>query len=168
MTLLLLFYILILPMQLLSQDINNCYALLNPIYKSHQIYKQTKSGMEFNYTIENDSIAENYFVIQILSRKGDYFHIIPFDISDKDYEEGFIKVHSLVIFTSEYSGKLTLFESADSAANKLTYEEYDLAPLEVVDCKNGWLKVQFKNQWIDISGWLPPESQCANPYTVCN
>lgn len=168
MIILLFLHILIFNIQLFPQEKYNCSALLNPKYASYEIYTQTKTGMEIGYIITNDSITENYFVIQILDKQGDWFYVRPFDITDKKYEDGFIKIQSLVIFTSNYSGKLTLYEIPDLTSNSVIYETYNLAPLDVIDCKNGWLQVHFKNNWINIYGWLPPEFQCANPYSNCN
>lgn len=38
---------------------------------------------------------------------------------------------------------------------------------QVCDCKERWLKIRIRGTKDDIVGWLPPENQCVNMYSMC-
>ena len=47
-------------------------------------------------------------------------------------------------------------------------KEYLFDNIEVLDFENNWLKIKFNYKGRSYNGWLPPEMQCANPYTTCS
>ena len=38
---------------------------------------------------------------------------------------------------------------------------------QVCDCKERWLKIRIRGTKNEIVGWLPPENQCVNMYSMC-
>ena len=50
----------------------------------------------------------------------------------------------------------------------ITEAVYNPNMYEVVDFEGKWLKVRVKINNKFYVGWLPPEMQCANPYTTCS
>ena len=56
----------------------------------------------------------------------------------------------------------------DKSDEILSDKEYLVTDVEVIDYEGEWLKIRFKYKGAFHIGWLPPEMQCANPYTTCS
>lgn len=90
------------------------------------------------------------------------------DIYDKAVlkKEGFVFAQKLgVSVTGFQAGKVDIYESP-TVKSKVVHSIISGNDVVVVDCKGKWLKVKHID--MNVTGWLRPEDQCANPVTACN
>jgi hypothetical protein len=62
-----------------------------------------------------------------------------------------------------YKSPAPLFSSLSKSSTK-TASVPSSSEVKLLGCKEGWVKVVYKNQ----EGWLAPENQCGSPVTNCN
>lgn len=127
-------------------------------------------GGKITGKLMNDTTKENYVVFTLIKTKNDYAYVIGGAVLKDTLERrGWIEKRLLGIYPGDYSKPVKLYSKPDKSSKvniSIMYSQY--SPLEVIDCKNGWLLVELIREDNTYSGWLPPDNQCANPYTVCN
>lgn len=118
-------------------------------------------------SIINDSVNDHFPLISIYDvRDGKAFVNAEF-IDDSTKHIGWIDIDNLGIFLIPDTGniiklhKKPIKESivVDSIINPCWGDYYHFK-----DCNEGWLFISEKKK----EGWVAPENQCDNPYTVCN
>ena len=64
--------------------------------------------------------------------------------------------HLLTVVEDTFRSKLSMLPQGAA---------YSIA--QVCDCKERWLKIRIRGTKDEIVGWLPPENQCVNMYSMC-
>ncbi len=138
----------------------SCEALLksNGI---HNAYAKKTNQSEVLYEIHNDTIIENYFTLVIIQIQDNWAKVSAFSPNKEIKEKGWVQLSRIGILPAEYP---VLYNEPDDKSEFKKVKNYNWNYLEILDCKGKWLKVKFENN----VGWLPPNNQCANPYTTCN
>ncbi len=151
-----------------SQDQCSCEATLKRKHQTYNVYSLKDIDSKVLYTIENDSINENYFVIELHAINAQWGFVTAYSPT-KDYKnKGWLKTEDLEVYPSDHSEPLFLFERPDKNSLRTEVKGYNYNPLTVLDCTNEWLKVKYTISQNTFIGWLPKTNQCANPYTTCN
>lgn len=137
------------------------------IYKNQKkinVYSSYNKNKIVNYLI-NDTIKEDYFVIEILKSKNNRYQINATSIIHSGIK-GWIDLKNIGINTRQRDFKLHLYEQPNYNAKYIVVnEEVDNRIVRVTAISTDWLKIT----WIDNKDyWLPPKYQCCNPYTTCN
>jgi len=142
----------------------SCEALLktNGI---HKVYADTFTNSKVVYELNNDTIKENYFIIIIYQINNNWAEISAYSPNEEIQQKGWIQLFNIGILTSDYP---ILFDKPNKNSSFIMIKNYDYNYLDIIDCKNNWLKVKYLDKVNIYRGWLPPDNQCANPYTTCN
>ncbi len=145
----------------------NCVVLLKPVQIEVSVFN--KPNGEEIYKIMNDTLTENYYTLQIIEKKGNWFKIKPNSISENKMNEGWIQIDSTGIYSRNYESPLVLFEKPNTKSKRTAeIQEYFTEMLQVMDCEDSWILVSIKLKDKSYCGWLSPKDQCANQYTTCN
>lgn len=124
-------------------------------------------------SLHNDLQEQDFVMFTINGMNDSMYYVTAFSsLTDSIYVTGWIKKNShLGVFSSAYSkGKpLRLYESPSKGSNAIITEPtYNPNVYEVIDANGKWLKVKTHIGNDSFEGWMPPSSQCANPYTTCS
>jgi len=126
------------------------------------VYDSFKGNNIVNYLM-NDTIKEDYFVIEVLSSKNNRYQIEGTSILNKGIT-GWIDLQNIGINTRSRDNKLILYNEPRYSSDHVVISDTDRL-VKVKSISSAWLKIV----WIDKKEyWLPPEYQCPNPYTTCN
>ncbi|MCX6319477.1 MAG: hypothetical protein NTW29_19525 [Bacteroidetes bacterium] len=111
---------------------------------------------------------EDYLMIDILnSNDSMYFVSATYSVSGKTIKGWISRKTKLAIFSKFYDKELLLYK--EPKKKEVVFKAPpSVKELEVLACKDGWLKIRTKDREKRYTGWIPPESQCSNPYTTCN
>lgn len=153
---------------LLAQD--KCKAIVDWRYlRPIEVYSTL--GGKVVGQFQNDSIAEDFIQLQILTVKKNYLQVeIAMTIADKK-QTGWIK-------KGEYIGAylrqerpptmdLTLFQNP-SPAKPFIIKDWTPGLLTITACNGEWVSVSTVHNSKTITGWITAAELCANPYTTCN
>jgi hypothetical protein len=148
-----------------SQSTNHDNHIKVLIFNDQQkisVYDSFKGNNIINY-LKNDTIKEDYFVIEVLKSKNNRYQIEGTSILNKGII-GWIDLQNIGINTRSRDHKLLLYNEPNYSANHIVTNENDRL-VRVTSISSNWLKII----WIDKNEyWLPAEYQCPNPYTTCN
>ncbi len=126
------------------------------------VYDSFIGNNTINYLM-NDTITEDYFVIEIISSKNNRYQIEGTSILNRGIT-GWIDLQNIGINTRSRDNKLILYNKPRYSSDHLVISDTDRL-VEVKSISSNWLKII----WVDKKEyWLPPEYQCPNPYTTCN
>lgn len=132
-----------------------------PIYSDYN--KQEIKG----YAINDDKI-EDYPLIGIYAICGDMAFVdIEYLARSRDYIKGWIGIKHLGVFLNVHSEPLRVYTEPDynSDVSFLIKDGRWGIYYQVIDAHDQWLKI-IVPQNPDNIGWLSPEDQSVNPYTV--
>lgn len=123
-------------------------------------------------SVQNNDEDDTVIMFALLGKTDNMYYVIAYSgIDDSILAKGWIyKKNHLGIYSSAYGHKrCSLYEMPSNKAKiVLTEKEYNPDVYQVLDFEGKWLKVQVKNKSRVYVGWMPPEMQCANPYTTCS
>ena len=124
-------------------------------------------------SLHNDLQEDDFVMFTINGMNDSMYHVTAFSsLTDSIYATGWIKKNSpLGVFSSAYSNDnpLQLYEYPSKNSNVIITEPtYNPNVYEVIDANDKWLKVKTHIGNEIFEGWMPPSSQCANPYTTCS
>jgi hypothetical protein len=137
------------------------------IFKDQQkinVYSSYK-GHDIIYSIMNDTIKQDYFVLEILDTREGRYKVEATSILYKGLV-GWIDLNNVGINTRSREGKLHLYSQPSYKNTYISVDEpISNRIVRVTAISQDWLKII----WIDNKDyWLPPEYQCPLPYTTCN
>lgn len=137
---------------------------------------KNNASLQKNSSLVIDSITGAYLIAEIISNNNDCF-LVNFMPSDE--ESSLVSKDSVWVAKSniaiglrghDYKGmsKIPLYNYPDYNAMHGLYvvnTAYLLA--QVTEYKDRWLKICLENNGTVVIGWLAPENQCTNMYTMC-
>ena len=121
--------------------------------------------------VQNDIKEEDFVMFDLLQKQDSMYYVVAYSgLTDRILAKGWIsKNNHLDIYFSAYDRDLVIYKNANDRKKKMfSDKEYLFDNIEVLDFENNWLKIKFNYKGRSYNGWLPPEMQCANPYTPCS
>ena len=121
--------------------------------------------------VQNDIKEEDFVMFDLLQKQDSMYYVVAYSgLTDRILAKGWIsKNNHLDIYFSAYDRDLVIYKNANDRKKKMfSDKEYLFDNIEVLDFENNWLKIKFNYKGRSYNGWLPPEMQCANPYTTCS
>lgn len=148
---------------------NELYIIMDIDYAGVK-YLYDKPGGRVIKKMKHDMEGEDFIVFSIVGKTDSMFHVKAY-YSIKDYiDEGWVKKdRHLEIFTRETPSHLfTLYQKADLKSPIVVIDkEFRSDACIVIDFQGQWLKIRTVVNGKIYEGWIPPEMQCANPYSTC-
>ena len=121
--------------------------------------------------VQNDIEEEDFVMFDLLQKQDSMYYVIAYSgLTNRILAKGWIsKNNHLDIYFSAYDSDLIVYKNANDRGVKMfSDKEHLFKDIEVLDFENNWLKIKFNYKGRSYNGWLPPEMQCANPYTTCS
>lgn len=121
--------------------------------------------------VQNDIEEEDFVMFDLLQKQDSMYYVIAYSgLTNRILAKGWIsKNNHLDIYFSAYDSDLIVYKNANDREVKMfSDKEHLFKDIEVLDFENNWLKIKFNYKGRSYNGWLPPEMQCANPYTTCS
>ena len=121
--------------------------------------------------VQNDIEEEDFVMFDLLQKQDSMYYVIAYSgLTNRILAKGWIsKNNHLDIYFSAYDSDLIVYKNANDREVKMfSDKEHLFNDIEVLDFENNWLKIKFNYKGRSYNGWLPPEMQCANPYTTCS
>lgn len=154
-----------------DSSINNAWpwnALLSVDQIQIPIFENSQKK-EVKYYILNDTIKEEYFLVQIIYKKGDLVKVKTASALQEDkISEGWTELKYLGIYTNPKNkeGSINLYTKPNEKSDSLKLITNSI--LYILDIKDEWYKVSLESGGVQKSGWIRKKDQCANPYSTCN
>ena len=122
--------------------------------------------------IKNNIEEEDFVIFDLLQKRDSMYYVIAYSGSTDDVLAiGWISQNTkLGVYSAAYGDlHCSLYKTPfDRKQIIITEAVYNPNMYEVLDFEGNWLKVRVKINNKFYVGWLPPEMQCANPYTTCS
>jgi len=153
-----------------AQESENCNCSVIMIPKGIQIPLYSLSNKnEIKIHLLNDTIKEEYYIINIYSQEGKMFKISGAAPHDTVNKNGWIESKYIGIYPSIFD-EIKLYSKPDTSSKVMsTIIKPEYYPFNVVKCFGKWLYVQYVDTDKKTKeGWLSPDNQCSNPYSTCN
>lgn len=123
-------------------------------------------------SVQNNIEDDDIVMFDLLQKTDSMYYTIAYSgIDDRILVKGWIyKKNHLGIYSSAYGDKrCSLYEIPSNKGRIIiTEKEYNPNMYQVLDVDGKWLKVQVENGGRMYVGWMPPDMQCANPYSTCS
>lgn len=122
--------------------------------------------------VQNDIEEEDFVMFDLLQKQDSMYYIIAYSgLTDQILAKGWISQNTnLGVYSAAYGDLHCSLYKTPLNRNQIIITEkvYNPNIYEVIDFDGKWLKVKIKINNKFYVGWLPPEMQCANPYSTCN
>ena len=129
-----------------------------------------------NLTLVVDSVTGAYLIAEVISSNKDCFLV---NLMPSDEKSSLISKDSVWVSKANISiglrgpnhngmSKIPLYNRPDYSTMHGFYVINTASTLaHVLECKNGWCKIRLNCSGVIVVGWLAPENQCTNMYTMC-
>lgn len=151
-------------------DTNFLTVFLNIEFSGTVAVYDVPHGKIIKY-VQNDIEEEDFVMFDLLQKQDSMYYVIAYSgLTNRILAKGWIsKNNHLDIYFSAYDSDLIVYKNANDREVKMfSDKEHLFNDIEVLDFENNWLKIKFNYKGRSYNGWLPPEMQCANPYTTCS
>ena len=151
-------------------DTNFLTVFLNIEFSGTVAVYDVPHGKIIKY-VQNDIEEEDFVMFDLLQKQDSMYYVIAYSgLTNRILAKGWIsKNNHLDIYFSAYDSDLIVYKTANDREVKMfSDKEHLFNDIEVLDFENNWLKIKFNYKGRSYNGWLPPEMQCANPYTTCS
>lgn len=151
-------------------DTNFLTVFLNTEFSGTVAVYDIPHGKIIKY-VQNDIEEEDFVMFDLLQKQDSMYYVIAYSgLTNRILAKGWIsKNNHLDIYFSAYDSDLIVYKNANDREVKMfSDKEHLFNDIEVLDFENNWLKIKFNYKGRSYNGWLPPEMQCANPYTTCS
>jgi hypothetical protein len=122
--------------------------------------------------VQNDIEEEDFVMFDLLQKQDSMYYVIAYSgLTNNVLAKGWIsKNTNLGVYSAAYGDlHCSLYKMPFNRKQIIITEKvYNSNMYEVLDFDGKWLKVRTKINNEFYVGWLPPEMQCANPYTTCS
>lgn len=122
--------------------------------------------------LRNNIEEEDFVIFDLLQKQDSMYYVIAYSGSTDDVLAiGWISQKTkLGVYSAAYGDlHCSLYKTPfDRKQIIITEAVYNPNMYEVLDFEGKWLKVRVEINNKFYVGWLPPEMQCANPYTTCS
>ena len=148
-----------------SHNVTERRATCLLVPRHHPVHIFKKAGKNIIDTIINDTIKEDYVLLNIIRTNYRYAKVeVQYTLSEKR-EIGWIEKKYLGIYPVS-APIIYLYSSPRRDSNICdSIKDANWGELLNVDKHNkGWLYIKNKL----YNGWMAPNDQCSNPYSSCN
>ena len=145
--------------------IPNSYLIGNsiiPLYKN-SLGKLIKKRV-------NNSLLDNYYETQIISKKNNRFFVQVNCVNcNNSIISGWLDIKYVGVGLRNKSyNSIPLYSLPNYKSKRIVVKVHIESIIAIIIDKNGkWLKVYFDNNRKKIIGWLAPDNQCYNLFTMC-
>jgi hypothetical protein len=151
-----------------NNDNNGSDVFLSMKYKAKVAIYATSAKQKVVKQIGHNFKDEDYLLFTIYDSNDSMYYVdASYAIAGNNIKGWVSKTIKLSVFTKTYGKSFFLYDLNNKKSFKRTIN-YTANELQVLDWKKSWLKIKVIINKKEIIGWLPPESQCGNPYTTCN
>ena len=145
--------------------IPNSYLIGNGIIPLHQnsFGKLTEKKI-------NNSLSDSYYETQIIRKKSNrYFVKVNCVNCNNSIFAGWVDMKYVGVgLRNKSSDSIPLYSLPNYKSKKIVVKVHVESIIAVIIDKNGkWLKVYFDNNREKVIGWLAPDNQCYNLFTMC-
>ena len=152
-------------------DTNILTVFLNIEYAGKVAVFDIPHGKITKY-VQNNIEEEDFVMFDLLQKQDSMYYIIAYSgLTDHILAKGWISQNTnLGVYSAAYGDlHCSLYKTPFNRKQIIITEKvYNPNMYEVLDFDGKWLKVRTKINNKFYVGWLPPEMQCANPYTTCS
>lgn len=147
----------------------DCEGIIDPEYKQAIMVLDKPDGKVIKQ-LRHHFTAEDFLVWHFDRQQGSYFHgKVSYAISGKSYQGWVSQSKWLGIYARNYSNTaLALYAAPLLKSPVKILVPNNSAFYPVRQCRGRWLYVRLGWHGKVYQGWLPPDMQCANPYTTCS
>lgn len=121
--------------------------------------------------VQNDIEEEDFVMFDLLQKQDSMYYVIAYSgLTNQILAKGWISQNTnLGVYSAAYGDlHCSLYKMPFNRKQIIITEKvYNTNSYEVLDFDGKWLKVRAKINNKFYVGWMPPEMQCANPYTTC-
>lgn len=161
-----LFVLLSIGYSLKCQNINKPYGFL--VGDTICIYKNYKDSKPIYYIY--NSITDSFFQIEIIKEYKEKFFVNVNCINCKTYIDScwINKKNAGIGLRNKTINFVPLYNKPDyNSKFKILNVPTESILAKIVDIKDHWVKISFEFKNKKFIGWLAPENQCSNLYTMC-
>lgn len=123
-------------------------------------------------SVKNDNDGEDIVMFNLLQKQDSMYYVIAYNGgTNQILAKGWISQNTnLGVYSAAYGDLPCFLYKTPFNRKQIVIEEkvYNSNMYEVLDFEGEWLKVKIKVGNKFYIGWMPPEMQCANPYTTCS
>ena len=138
----------------------------------------TKEGIanDINTELLADSASNAFYIVDIISSYNNRFlvNIMSSDMDSMPFSMDSVWISNenvgIGLTPTKINGesKIPLYNKPSNNSNYSLLPKdaaYNIA--QILECQGKWQKVRLRNKENDIIGWLAPENQCVNMYSMC-
>ncbi|MFY0254845.1 hypothetical protein ACDQ55_12915 [Chitinophaga sp. 30R24] len=140
---------------------------MNPFFKG-KIGLYDKTGNLIRY-LKHNIKDEDFIVFEVTEDSDSLFNVsVIYSIAGTTFK-GWIKKSNVIgTYLASYTGNIAIYDEPNKKSQKSIISDWTNELVVVSACKSKWVKISLLQKGKKYLGWLPPESQCADPYTTCN
>jgi len=152
-------------------DTNFLTVFLNVEFEGTVEVFDAPHGKTIKY-VQNNIEEEDFVMFDLLQKQDSMYYIIAYSgLTDQILAKGWISQNTnLGVYSAAYGDlHCSLYLMPFNRKQIIITEKvYNPNMYKVLDFEGKWLKVRTKINNKFYIGWMPPEMQCANPYTTCS
>lgn len=153
-----------------AQETNtcDCLVLMDPNFSGKTELYDNKGNI--TKYVEHNFRYEDFIVFRLKEDNDSLFKVTArYSLVKGGVSKGWIKKSAQIgTYLTSYSGNIAIYSEPSKKSNKSTIPEWTNQLVQVSACKSNWVKISLWQKGKLYIGWIPPETQCANPYTTCN
>lgn len=153
-----------------AQETNtcDCLVLMNPDFSGKtELYDNKGNIIKY---LEHNFRYEDFIVFHLKEDNDSLFKVTArYSLVKGGVSKGWIKKSAVIgTYLTSYKGNIAIYSEPSKKSNKSTIPEWTNQLVQISACKSNWVKISLWQKGKLYIGWIPPETQCANPYTTCN
>ena len=132
----------------------------------------TRPNDKIIFQVKNDSLNEDFLLLDILDQTETYFFVSISLNSEQNKKVGWIKKADYIgvyVKHEEFPMDLTIYkDKKESDIDKTVIKKWTSKLLTIELCSDNWTYVLVKHNGQIYKGWIKTDKLCANSYTYCN
>lgn len=145
----------------------NCLVLMDPDFSGKtELYDNKGNIIKY---VKHNFRDEDFIIFRLREDNDSLFNVSAMYTLTNGTSRGWVKKSAVIgTYLTSYTGNIAIYSEPSKKSNKSTIPEWTNQLVQVSACKSNWVKISLWQKGKLYIGWIPPETQCANPYTTCN
>jgi hypothetical protein len=155
---------------LAQEKVCDCRLLVDPDYTGGIRLYNNPDGKILRI-LKNDSVNDDCMMLSVDKDTENYFHAtIRYAMANKLFKGRLKKEPYIGTYVRNYDNSPLLFFSETGTHSKVRSKlsEHTSQLLTVQKCHAKWVYAKLLLNKKEFEGWVAPEMQCPNPFTICN